>query len=88
MEIFVGNYVRVHPVPEGVVFLTFGIPYMLLSPLMQGITPAASFVLARAEFLDGFRIALIILAIINSAAIIPSLVRGKTASVEMKTESV
>ena len=69
-----------------ILFLTFGIPYTLLSPLVQGLVPAVSLVSARIEFLDGFRIALILLAIINAAAIAPSLMRGKTTSAVVKAK--
>jgi EmrB/QacA subfamily drug resistance transporter len=60
-----------------ILFLTLGIPYILLSPLLQGNLAPALIVLARSEFLTGFRYALIILAAINAAAIVPSLIRGK-----------
>lgn len=66
-----------------ILFLTFGIPYALLSPLVQGvIVEPSELVTARAEFLVGFRIALIILAVINAAAIAPSLMRGKPAQMK------
>jgi len=60
-----------------ILFLTFGIPYTLLSPLIQGTLSPALLTIARSEFLTGFRIALIVLAAINAAAIVPSLARGK-----------
>lgn len=59
-----------------ILFLTFGIPYTLLSPLVQGTISPELLSLARTEFLDGFRVSLIILAVINAAAIAPSLARG------------
>jgi MFS family permease len=59
-----------------ILFLTFGIPYALFSPLLQGTIAPALLAVARSEFLVGFRIALIILAVINGAAIVPSLMRG------------
>lgn len=60
-----------------ILFLTFGIPYVLLSPLVQGTIAPALLSLATREFFSGFRIALIILAAVNGAAIAPSLMRGK-----------
>ncbi len=60
-----------------VLFLTSGISYALLSPLIQGTIQPSMLALARSEFLVGFRIALIILAAINASAIFPSLMRGK-----------
>ena len=59
-----------------ILFLTFGIPYALLSPLVQGTIEPALILVARSEFLVGFRIALIILSVINGVAIAPFLMRG------------
>jgi hypothetical protein len=64
-----------------ILFLTFGIPYVLLSPLVQGTIAPALVELARIKFLLGFRIALIILAAINAAAIVPSLMRGRAVAI-------
>ncbi len=64
-----------------ILFLTFGIPYTLLSPLVQGTILPDLLAIARSEFLNGFRIALIILALVNAAAIAPSLMRGKPVAV-------
>ena len=67
-----------------ILFLTFGIPYALLSPLVQGTIAPSLLTLARSEFLNGFKIALIILAAINAAAIVPSLMRGKPIAILAK----
>jgi len=64
-----------------ILFLTFGIPYALLSPLIEGTIAPALLAVARSDFLEGFKIALIILAAINAGAIVPSLMRGKGAVV-------
>jgi EmrB/QacA subfamily drug resistance transporter len=66
-----------------ILFLTFGIPYSLLSPLVQGTISSGLLTVARSDFLIGFRIALILLAIINASAIAPSLMRGKPVLVNV-----
>jgi EmrB/QacA subfamily drug resistance transporter len=58
-----------------ILFLTFGISYGTLSPLIQGTLEQALVPSARVQFDLGFRIALVILAAINAVAIVPSLMR-------------
>jgi len=67
-----------------VLFITFGIPYAAFSNLLQssGVL-SASFSVARLQFVNGFRIAAMLLAIIDAIAIIPSAMRGLN---EMKQE--
>ena len=60
-----------------VLLMTLGIPYNTFSSLIEGIFPqAASTLVAKQEFVHGFRLAVLILAILNSAAIFPSALRG------------
>ncbi|MHB2037664.1 MAG: MFS transporter [Nitrososphaerales archaeon] len=56
-----------------ILFITFGMPYNSFSLLLQG-NGALSFV--RVEFLNGFRIAALMLAILDGIAIIPSPMKG------------
>ena len=56
-----------------ILFITFGMPYNSLSLLLQG---GGTLPLARVEFLSGFRIAALMLAVLDGAAIIPSAMRG------------
>jgi len=59
-----------------ILFLTLGIPYSHLSPLIQsGATNTISSVL-KIEFLSGFRIACILFAVLEAIAIVPSAMRG------------
>jgi EmrB/QacA subfamily drug resistance transporter len=60
-----------------ILFLTIGIPYGLLSPLIQSGAVHSSITLAaRTEFLDGFRIACVLFAVLEGLAIFPSAMRG------------
>ena len=61
-----------------ILLITTGIPYTLLSSLLQG-TQQGMTLLAQQEFVSGFRIAALILASINTIAIIPSMLRGNRA---------
>ncbi|MGI0092247.1 MAG: MFS transporter [Nitrososphaerales archaeon] len=60
-----------------VVLITIGIPYGIFTQLLEG-TAASPLVIAaaRMEFVNGFRIAAFVLALITAAAIIPSWMRG------------
>ena len=59
-----------------ILFLTVGIPYSHLSPLIQSnITNSVNSAL-RMEFLNGFRIACILFAVLEAIAIVPSAMRG------------
>jgi len=61
-----------------VLFITLGIPYGLFTLLLQGSASGPLMLSARAEFLSGFQIAALILAVLEAIAIAPSLMRGKT----------
>ncbi|MHB8566120.1 MAG: MFS transporter [Nitrososphaerales archaeon] len=61
-----------------ILFITFGIPYASFSLLLQGIGSPVALSAARLEFIDGYRITAIILALIEAVAIIPSLMRGES----------
>lgn len=58
--------------------LTLGIPYSSFSDLLQGIAQGPALILARSEFFNGFRLACIILAIVDAVAIVPSVMRGNS----------
>ncbi len=60
-----------------IMLLTLGIPYNSLSMLLQNVEPESIVSLARLEFFNGFKIATLILAILEAVAIIPSAVRGQ-----------
>ena len=66
-----------------ILFMTFGISYAALSSLLQG-TESSATLLARMQFIDGFRIAAFLLAVLNTIAIIPSAVRGGSASAAVR----
>ncbi|MHB8567538.1 MAG: MFS transporter [Nitrososphaerales archaeon] len=57
-----------------ILLITTGIPYALFTQLLQGHVATT---LARVEFVNGFRIATIVLAAMNTVAIVPSMLRGK-----------
>ena len=57
-----------------VLFFTFGISYANFSSLLQGATSQiADLALAKTQFLNGFRIAILIIALIDVIGIVPSL---------------
>lgn len=58
------------------VLLTLGIPYGTFSALLQNVGTETVISLARAQFIDGFRIGCVILAGVTLSGIIPSLLRG------------
>jgi len=60
-----------------VLFLTFGISYVSLAPLIQGIGGSSALLVARSEFFDGFRIAALLFGVIDAVAILPSAMRGR-----------
>ena len=71
-----------------ILFITFGMPYDSLSLLLQG---SGTLTLARVEFLSGFRIAALMLAVLDGVAIIPSAMRGakeKLRSEDAQSEDV
>lgn len=59
-----------------ILLITAGIPYSVFSNLLRSVNPATLGQLPEQEFVSGFRIAAFVLAIINTCAIIPSLLRG------------
>ncbi len=67
-----------------ILFITFGISYDKFSSLLQGTISGSALSLAKVEFLNGFHIANLLLAIIAFVAIAPSVVRGSRA-VELAT---
>jgi MFS family permease len=60
-----------------ILFMTSGISYGTLSDLLDGSISRVPGSIANHEFLLGFKIAVLSLAIIDAAAIIPSIMRGK-----------
>jgi len=72
-----------------ILLLTLGIPYGVLSQLLQSTASHATNSFALLEFLSGFRIAMFSLAVIDSIAIIPSAIRGSIdITVENETSPV
>lgn len=69
-----------------ILFIGFGIPYGTFSALLQtvGSNPTATSA-STLEFFNGFRIAALLFALINGAAVIPSAIRGKS---EERVEAV
>jgi EmrB/QacA subfamily drug resistance transporter len=59
-----------------ILFITIGMPYSSFSHLLQGLDAQSVLVLARQQFLNSMRIAILILATMNAVAIIPSILRG------------
>ncbi len=56
-----------------VLLMTIIIPFSVLSPLIQGLPTVA---IAKDSFLAGFKLAVFVLACLNSVALIPSALRG------------
>jgi EmrB/QacA subfamily drug resistance transporter len=65
-----------------ILFLTLGISYQSLSSLLQSASNLPGSSVLRSEFLDGFRIAVFLLMLIDAAAIIPSAMRGSKTKYE------
>ncbi len=63
-----------------VLLITTGIPYALFSELLQSISPVALGQAAQQGFVNGFKFACLVLAIVNTAGIIPSFMRGPKKS--------
>ena len=59
-----------------ILLITTGIPYSVFSSLLRSMNPAALGQLPEQEFINGFKVATLVFAIINSCAIIPSFLRG------------
>jgi MFS family permease len=64
-----------------ILFLTFGIPYGTFSPLLEGTISQSLVSLAKEEFINGFRIATLLLTVIEVAAIVPSAMRASGGTV-------
>jgi MFS family permease len=62
-----------------VLLITTGIPYSIFSQLVSSFTPLALGPLVRQQFVDGFKVACFVLAIVNTFAIVPSILRGSKA---------
>jgi len=60
-----------------VLLITLGISYNGFSALIQNLVPQSGLLLAKAQFVNGFKLATLALALTNSAAIIPSALRGQ-----------
>ena len=61
-----------------ILFITFAIPYNILSQLLQNTSIHEINLLARAEFLHGVQIAAVLFAIIEALAVFPSALRGSS----------
>ncbi|MCL4518912.1 MAG: hypothetical protein M1587_06915 [Thaumarchaeota archaeon] len=59
-----------------ILFLTTGISYSSLSLLLQGLGTATTLMAARSEFFVGFKISMLILAIIQAIPIVPTILWG------------
>ncbi|HZW54957.1 MAG TPA: MFS transporter [Nitrososphaerales archaeon] len=58
-----------------ILFITFGIPYGLFSPLLDGSIAPPLIETAKSQFYNGFRIATLVLGAIDAIAIVPSALR-------------
>lgn len=63
-----------------ILLITTGIPYSVFSSLLRSMNPAALGQLPEQEFVNGFRVAALVFAIINTCAIVPSFLRGPQAT--------
>jgi EmrB/QacA subfamily drug resistance transporter len=68
-----------------ILFLTLGIPYGTLSTLLQNPGVIGS---AQLLFFNGFRVATILLAVIDGLAIIPSVMRGSSRKDEEEEKEI
>lgn len=69
-----------------ILFMTFGIPYEKLNPLLQGTVPQSAIEASRVQFVHGFHIAAILMAVLTAVAIIPSAMRGGKLNEKEETE--
>ncbi|MDA4131091.1 MAG: MFS transporter, partial [Thaumarchaeota archaeon] len=69
-----------------ILFITFGIPYSVLSPLLQSVGPLSVISAAKQQFIEGFKIAALLLAVVDIAAIFPSVMRGAREAEKPKIE--
>ena len=61
-----------------VLLITSKLPYAIFSALVEGVTPQGVTPAAIAELISGFKLAVLVLAVINTTAIVPSFLRGPT----------
>jgi len=59
-----------------ILLITLGLPYSLFSTFIEGLLPSTISTATIQGFVNGFRIAALVLAIVNTVAIIPSILRG------------
>jgi EmrB/QacA subfamily drug resistance transporter len=69
-----------------ILFMTSGIAYSTLSGLLDGSITRVPGSISNLEFLQGFRIAVLALAIIDAVAILPSIMRGKPQQLRASLE--
>jgi MFS family permease len=60
----------------GILLITTGIPYSVFSNLLRSMDPASLGQIPEQEFINGFKVAAFVFAVINTCAIIPSFLRG------------
>ena len=71
-----------------ILFITFGIPYSKLNPLLQGSVSLGAILSARAQFVHGFHIAAILMAVLTAVAIIPSAMRGSSVKKQIDEQQL
>ena len=59
-----------------ILLITTGIPYSVFSGLLRSMDPSALGRVPEQEFIHGFKVASFVFGIINTGAIIPSVLRG------------
>jgi hypothetical protein len=71
-----------------ILLITTCIPYSAFSNLLRSMVPSALGRLPVQEFINGFKISSIVFGIINTGAMIPSLLRGpsKTRFAKMRVK--
>ena len=60
-----------------ILLITTGIPYSVFSNLLRSMDPASLGQLPEREFINGFKVASFVFAILNTCAILPSFLRGQ-----------
>jgi MFS family permease len=68
-----------------ILLITTGIPYSVFSSLLRSMNPSALGRLPEQEFINGFKVASFVFGIINTGAIIPSVLRGPGKAGFVKT---
>ena len=63
-----------------ILLMELKVPYSLITNMIASINPIALSLSVRAEFSDGLHIVYLVLAVVNTVAIIPSLLRGTRKS--------